>query len=62
MPRALDALHRSLGRYLFRIAVDMPAQRDDALFDRHADIGRVDAGFEIELVQDELAQIFFHHN
>ena len=58
---ALDALDGAFGSNFLGIACDVPTKRDDAVFDRHANIGRVNAWFEIECVNDELTQSLVAH-
>jgi hypothetical protein len=47
---------RSLRLGLLVIALDLAAQRDDAVLDRHADPGGVDARFPLQFVQHLLLQ------
>ena len=49
---APDALRRPLGHESLPVRVHVAAQGDDAVLDRDPDVGCVDAGLPLELVQD----------
>ncbi len=60
-PNASDAFDSTLGGNLFRIAFNVACEGHDACFDRNADMGGINAWFEIKLVNNILTKNFVIH-
>ncbi|MCY1556075.1 hypothetical protein D9M68_927900 [compost metagenome] len=57
----LDAHYDLLDLGLLRIVGHVPRQRYNAIFHGHADVGGINAGFEVQLVIDQSLQTFVVH-
>lgn len=58
---ALDPLGRLFRGDFLRVVGDMAAEGDHAVLGRNADVGGIDTGFELQLVDDEPAQFPIVH-
>ena len=59
---AFDAFYRALGADFLIVAIDVPGERDNAVFHGHTDVGRVDMRLEFKLFQNGVTQTQIAHD